>query len=180
MFTITATGLDNAISKLNNFNEEKLRRAVRSAINRTLRGAKKDAGSKIKQRYTINAGHVTRTIRTKASGLSGAMTSTGGRNKLSLFLLRPKSRPRKMPAGGVFVQNVRGQGGNLRHAFLMRNGEPYERTTSARFPIQRKTGPAAPQMIGSPKVAPYIVANMSQRLQINLEHELAATMGGFL
>lgn len=174
MFTITTHGLDAAIQKLSNVDEGKLRRALRSAVMRTLRGAKKDAGTKIKQRYTIAASEVTRTIRLKASGLSGSMTSSGPRNSLSKFILRPKSRPRKMPAGGVYVQNVRGQGGQIRRAFIQKNGQPYERVGVPRFPIKRLTGPAAPQMLGSPHVAPFIVRKMEERIGINIEHEVAA------
>lgn len=174
MFTITPHGLDAAVDKLSNFNESKLRRALQSAVMRTLRGAKKDAGTKVKARYTIAAAKVTRTIKLKASGLSGSMTSTGGRNPLPNFVLRPKSRPRKMPPGGVYVQNVRGQGGQLVHAFIQKNGQPYERTGASRFPIKRLTGPSAPGMLGNPHVAPFIVRKMEERIGINIEHEVAA------
>lgn len=180
MFTISSPNFEAALKMLEKFNDEKLRRALRIAVNRTLKGAQKDAGTKIKERYTINAGHVTSTIRLKSSGLSGAMTSTGGRNKLSRFLLRPKSRPRRMPSGGVFVQNVKGQGGYLRRGFLQRNGEPYERVGTARFPIRRFTGPSAPGMLSSPPVSSYIVAHMRERLEINVMHSLNAIAGGFI
>lgn len=174
MFTITAHGLDEAIAKLSNVDEGKLRRALRSAVMRTLRGAKKDAGTKIAQRYTIAASKVTKTIRLKAAGLSGSMTSSGPRNPLPNFILRPKSRPRKMPPGGVYVQNVRGQGGQISHAFIQKNGQPYERTTPRRFPIKRLTGPSAPGMLGNPHVAPFIVRKMEERIGVNIAHEVAA------
>ncbi|MBR4383856.1 MAG: hypothetical protein IKP64_09895 [Selenomonadaceae bacterium] len=174
MFTITAHGLDAAIQKLSNVDEGKLRRALRSAVMRTLRGAKKDAGTKVKQRYTIAASKVTRTIKLRASGLSGSMTSSGGRNPLPNFIQRPKSRPRKMPPGGVYVQNVRGQGGQLLHAFIQKNGQPYERVGRPRFPIKRLTGPSAPGMLGNSHVAPFIVRKMEERIGINIEHEIAA------
>ena len=180
MFTITNHGLDEAIDRLKNVDEGKLRRAIRSAVLRTLRGARRDAGTKIKQRYTIAAGRVTRTIKLRAMGLGGEMSSSGSRNKLSNFVLRPRSRPKRMPAGGVFVMNVRGQGGNIRHAFLQRNGEPYERTTRKRFPIRRLSGPSAPGMLSNPHVAPFIVARMEERLGVNLEHEIGAVLGGWM
>lgn len=174
MFTILAHGLDEAINRLKNVDEGKLRRAIRSAVLRTLRGARKDAGTKIKQRYTIAAGRVTRTIKLRAMGLGGEMTSSGSRNKLSNFVLRPRSRPKRMPAGGVFVMNVRGQGGHLRRGFIQKNGEPYERVGRSRFPIRRFTGPSAPGMLSSPPVSSFIVARMEERLGVNLEHEIAA------
>ena len=141
---------------------------------RTLKGAKKDAGTKVKQRYTIAAGKVTSSIKLKCSGLSGSMTSSGGRNKLPSFILRPKSRPKRPPAGGVYAQVVRGQGGQIPHAFIQKNGQPYERTTPRRFPIKRLTTVSNPGMLSNPHVAPFIVRKMEQRIGINVEHEVAA------
>ena len=174
MFNITATGLDEAIQRLSNADVSKLQRAIRSAIMRTLRGARQDAGRKIAQRYTIAAGKVTRTIKLRAMGFSGEMTSSGSRNKASSFVLRPRSRPRKMPPGGVFIMNVRGQGGAIRRGFIQKNGEPYERTGRSRFPIRRLSGPSAPGMLSSPHVAPFIVRRMEERIGVNLAHEIAA------
>lgn len=176
MFTVTVRGLDEAISRLSR-SPSGLDRAIRSAVRRTLRGAKKDAGTKVKQRYTINAGEVIRTIKLRQSGYSGAMTSSGARNPLKKFNIRPRSRPRRMPPGGVFAQNVRGQGGMIRRAFLQRSGNVFERVGRSRFPIKHITGPAAPQMLGNPVVGPWIEAKMYQRLGINLEHEMAYFLG---
>lgn len=177
MFSVTFHGLDEAVAALSK-SPTGLDRAVRSAVRRTLRGAKKDAGSKVKQRYTINAGEVIRTIRLSQSGFSGSMTSSGPRNQLKKFNIRPRSRPRKMPPGGVFAQNVRGQGGMIHRAFLQRSGGVYERVGQPRFPIRQLKGPSAPGMLSSPPVSSFIVANMERRLGINLEHELSAAMGG--
>ena len=177
MIRITTTGIEAAIAALSK-SPSGLDRAIRSAVRRTLRGAKKDAGSKVKQRYTINAGEVIRTIRLSQSGYSGSMTSSGARNPLRKFNIRPRSRPRKMPPGGVFAQNVRGQGGMIHRAFLQRSGGVYERVGNPRFPIRQLKGPSAPGMLGNPVVGPFIEAKMYQRLGINLEHELSAAMGG--
>lgn len=179
IFSITYTGLDEAIAKFSQA-PNGLNRAVSSAIRRTLRGAKKDAGTKVKQRYTINAGEVIKTIRLRQSGFSGSMTSSGSRNPLRKFNIRPRSRPRRMPPGGVFAQNVRGQGGMIRRAFLQRSGGVFERVGAPRFPIRQLKGPSAPGMLGNPIVGPWIEAKMAHRLGINLEHELGAVLGGFL
>lgn len=176
MFTVTVRGLDEAISRLSR-SPSGLDRAIRSAVRRTLRGAKKDAGTKVKQRYTINAGEVIRTIKLRQSGYSGAMTSSGPRNMIRKFLIRPRSRPRKMPPGGVFAMNVIGQGGQIRRAFLMRSGNVFERVGRPRYPIKPITGPSAPGMLSNPVVGPWIEAKMYQRLGINLDHELAYFLG---
>lgn len=176
MFTITFNGLNEAIERLSR-SPSGLDRAIRSAVRRTLRGGKKDAGTKVKQRYTIKAGEVIRTIKLRQSGFSGSMTSSGSRNPLKKFMIRPRSRPRKMPPGGVFAMNVIGQGGQIRRAFLMRSGNVFERVGRSRYPIKHITGPAAPQMLGNPVVGPWIEAKMYQRLGINLDHELAYFLG---
>lgn len=174
MFTITPNGLDEAIQRLSQADESKLRRALRSAVMRTLRGARQDAGRKIAQRYTIAAGKVTKTIKLSAMGLSGEMKSKGSLNPLKWFVVRPRSRPKKMPPGGVFVMNVRGQGGFLRRAFLGHSGAVLEREGQPRYPIKARMGPSSPGMLSSPHVAPFIVRKMEERLGINIEHEVVA------
>lgn len=157
-----------------------LERAANSAIRRTLKGGRQDAGRKIAQRYTSPASLITKTILTKINGLTGEMTSKGSRNPIERFKINPKSRPRKMPPGGVYAQIVRGQGGNIRRAFLQKNGGVYERVGTSRFPLRRFYSPAAPQMLSVPPVSSFIVQKMEQRLGKNLEHEMNAVLGGFL
>lgn len=156
-----------------------LERAAKQAVVRTVRGGKQDAARKVAQRYTIKVGEVMKTIKIKVSGLEGEMKSRGGKNPLKKFYTRPRSRPRRMPAGGVFVQNVRGQGGNIRRGFLQRSGNVYERVGRPRFPIRHLKGPSAPGMLGNPIVGPYIENKMFQRMQINLDHAMNAILGGF-
>ena len=156
-----------------------LERAARQAVTRTLRGGRQDAARKIGQRYTIKVGEVTKTIRLKNSGLSGEMTSRGSRNPLKKFRIKPRSRPKRMPPGGVFAQNVKGQGGFIRHGFLQRSGNVYERVGRPRFPIRHLKGPSAPGMLGNPHVGPYIEQKMFERMQINLDHAMNAILGGF-
>lgn len=173
MFNITARGLDEAIERLSR-SPTGLDRAIRSAVRRTLRGAKKDAGTKVKQRYTINAGEVIRTIKLKQSGFSGSMISSGPRNQLKKFNIRPRTRLRHSPPGGIFAQVLRsGGGGQIRRAWLKRSGNVFERVGTSRFPIRNLKGPSAPGMLSSPPVSSFIVAHMEQRLGVNLDHELA-------
>lgn len=157
-----------------------LEKAAKNAVKRTLRGGKQDASRKIAQRYTIRAGVVVRTIKIKQGGLNGEMSSRGGINPLKLFRIKPKSRPSKMPAGGVFVQNVKGQGGYIRRGFLTHKGNVVERAGISRYPLRGLGGPSSPGMLSSPAVGPYIEDKMFQRLQINLDHEASAIIGGFL
>ena len=146
MFTITTSGLERAIELLSR-TPAGLPRAIRSAVRRTLRGAK-----------------------------NGSMTSSGARNPLKKFKINPRSRPRKMPRGGVYAQVVRGQGGQIFHAFLQRSGSVVERVGKPRFPLRTLKTVAVPQMLSNQHVGPFIEAKMATRLGINLEHELSAVL----
>lgn len=156
-----------------------MKKAATRAIRRTLRGGRQDAARKIGQRYTIAVGAVTRTIKIKVGGLEGEMLSRGSRHALKKFHIRPKKRPRRMPAGGQFVQNVRGQGGYLSHAFLGNNSGVVERVGASRYPLRLLTGPSSPGMLGNPIVGPYIENKMYERMKINLDHEANAIINGF-
>ena len=58
--------------------------------------------------------------------MRGTLTISGRRNLIKKFRLSPKSRPPHKPPGGLHVQIVRGQGGNLPHAFVNRAGIVFE------------------------------------------------------
>jgi hypothetical protein len=157
-----------------------MERAGRSAVRRTLKGGRRDAGQKIAQRYTIQSSAVTKTIKNKVNGLTGEMTSRGSRFPLPRFRHVPKKRINPQPAQGIFVQNVKGEGGNLFHAWSMYKGGIYQRVGAERFPIRTFTGPSAPGMLSSKPVSSFIVNKLQERLGINLEHEANAVMSGFL
>ena len=172
--------LDRIIRILSLF-PDKMEKAGADAVRRTLKGGRQDAGRKIAQRYTIPAGIVTETIKTHSSGLQGSMDSQGSRLKLETFFHRPKFRLNPQPKAGIFVQNVRGDGGNLLHAWSTYKGGIFQRVKGAsRIPFHSFRGPAAPQMLGSKPVSSFIVAKMEERLGVNLEHSVGAVLSGFL
>lgn len=175
MFRITAHGLDEAIGRLSR--RPNLDSAIKSAVRRTLRGAKQEASRRVRARYVANTGEFVKTLRLRQSGYNGSMTSAGPRTPLKKFHVRPSRRPRKMPAGGVYATVVRGQGGAILHAFLQRSGGVFERVGRSRFPIRQLKSVSAPGAFGNPHVGPFIEANMYQRLQVNLDHELAYALG---
>lgn len=156
-----------------------IEKAVRSAIRRIFNGLKQDINRKVKERYTVKGGEVKSTIRTYVSGLSGYLESTGKPIGLEKFQIRPKKRPRRMPATGTFAQVVRGQGDYLRQAWI-RNGRVYERRTRKRFPIKRFYGPSEPGMLSSLPMSSFIESKINERLNKNLDHEIAAAVLGFL
>lgn len=172
MIQITERGLTSAIAALEQINLGGLRQRLTGAVRRTLQDARQYGRDKVTQRYTArNAGNMG-SQRLKASGLSGSLSIGGRRNQLKKFIISPRSRPKRMPAGGVYAQVVRGQGGQIRRAFLQRNGGVYERTGTSRFPIRQLKTISATGMwkaVSSP-----VVARMSARLGL----ELNAALGG--
>lgn len=157
-----------------------MEKAAQNAISRTLKGGRQDASRKIAQRYTIKTQLVIDTIRTRVSGLHGEMKSRGSRNPLDRFYHRPTQRYDPPPAGGVYAQVVRGQGGQLKHAWLMRSGGIFERVGASRFPIKKLFSASAPGMLAIPPVSSSVVTKIEERLAINLEHAASAVIGGFL
>lgn len=173
----------NQIIRILSLFPAKMERAGADAVRRTLKGGRQDAARKIAQRYTIKTRIVTDKIRTYSKGLQGSMESKGSRINLREFLLKPKKRTkgRPQPPAGIFVQNVRGDGGNLFHAWNKFSGGIFQRKKGvARLPFHGFAGPAAPQMLGSKPVSSYIVAKMEERLGVNLDHAAQAVLGGFL
>jgi len=151
----------------------KLIRAVNSALRRTLRGVRKDIGGKVKERYTIAPGNVTKTVTVKAGNLRGEITSRGRVNPLERFKINPRRRLKRPPASGVFAENIRGQGGYLKHAFI-KGGGVFERTGRKRFPIKKIQGPSAPGILKSPPMSNFIMKKIEERIGKNLQHEINA------
>lgn len=152
-------------------------RASKNAVKRTLLGAKKDAGTFAKRRYTLPAGIVSRSLLIKVSGLSGQMVSKGSRNPLE----------KAKVSGGLKGKSVRaivvrGQGGIINRAFRKKfhpaNGI-FARLTASRFPIKKLKTVSAPGMVAHPTVSTPVINKMESRLSINLLHETSAILGGF-
>ena len=104
------------------------KKAVSTAARKTVRGAKKDAVQKVRERYTIKATYITRTMSfsNEGGGMSFGFKSKGRVNDLAYFKHNPGSVPKRRPAKGKYLysQVVKGEGGTIAHAFLakMRSG----------------------------------------------------------
>lgn len=166
-------------------------KAAKTAIRKTVQGAKKDATQKAKERYTIKPSYITRTMRFDfgAGGLSASFRSKGRVNDLAYFRHLPQSVPKHRPPVGEYLysQVVKGEGGTIAHAFLakMKSGHigVFQRgqhgANTASLPIQKMSGPSTPQMLGSPTVSEFIQAQMEKRLAVNVEHEVNAFLMGY-
>ena len=161
-------------------------KAAKTAIRKSIRGAKKDATQKARERYTIKPGYVTKTIKFSFPAGGAVMTSKGRVNDLAYFRTNPKSVPKKRPPTGKYLysQVVKGQGGTIAHAFLakMKSGHVgvFRRTAgNDSLPINKLSGPSTPQMLESPTVRDYIEKRIQERLASNIEHEVNAFLMGY-
>ena len=167
MFTITPQGLDTAIAGLQNYDPRRLRSRLRTAVRNSLRAGKEELTARIQARYTARNPMSLGKTKTTARDLSGSLKIGGGRNQLRKFIIKPGSRPRKMPPGGVFANVVKGQGGMIRRAFLQRSGGVYERVGTSRFPIKQLKTVSLPGMAS--RVGTSVEARIARRLQTELD-----------
>lgn len=172
MFVVTATGVDAAVNGLQRYSASQILSRLRSAVRNTLREGKSELKNRITQRYTAKSPLSLGSVKTTASALNGSIKIGGGRNQLKRFIINPRSRPRRMPPGGVLANVVKGQGGMIRRAFLQRSGGVYERVGASRFPIKQLKTVSLPGMAS--RVGSHVEARMAQRLGI----ELDAALGG--
>ena len=185
MITVDASALEKAAELLAGIPGAP-EKAAKTAIRKSINGAKTDAKKKVRERYTIKQKYVTRTIQTKMEGLSARLISKGPVNDLSYFITKPKSVPKRRLAVGKYLysQVVKGQGGTIAHAFLanMQSGHVgvMRRTNgNASLPIEKLAGPSTPQMIGHPTVVSFLETKVEERLSKNMEHEVEAFLMGY-
>lgn len=189
MIDVDARGIEQAQELLKDIPGAS-KKAVSTALRKSLRNAKKEAVKKVRERYTIRkAGYVSRTIKMKVENMTGILSSKGPVNDLSYFKTNPKTVPKRRPPKGKYLysQVVKGQGGTIAHAFLakMKSGHVgvFQRAghgaSNASLPISKLSGPSTPQMLGSPSVTEFIAKKMLERMDKNLEHEIDAFLKGY-
>lgn len=189
MIEVDARGIEQAQELLKDIPGAS-KKAVSTALRKSLRNAKKEAVKKVRERYTIRkAGYVSRTIKMKVENMTGILSSKGPVNDLSYFKTNPKTVPKRRPPEGKYLysQVVKGQGGTIAHAFLakMKSGHVgvFQRAghgaSNASLPISKLSGPSTPQMLGSPSVTEFIAKKMLERMDKNLEHEIDAFLKGY-
>ena len=165
------------------------KKAALTAVKKTVRGAKRDAVQKVRERYTIKPAYINRTMSFINDDGSFGFRSKGRVNDLAYFKHSPAGVPKRRPAKGKYLysQVVKGEGGTIAHAFLakMKSGHVgvFQReghgANSASLPIEKLSGPSVPQMLGSPTVSEFIQKRMEERLAVNVEHEVNAFLMGY-
>ena len=161
-------------------------KAANTAIRKSIRGAKKDATQKAKERYTIKPTYITRTMKFSFQGGGAMLTSRGRVNDLAYFKHKPTSPPKRRPPKGSYLYGmvVKGQGGTIAHAFLakMKSGHVgvMRRTAgNSSLPIAKLSGPSTPQMLESPSVREFVEDKAQERLSKELNREVNAFLMGY-
>ena len=164
---ISQSGLESAVAQLPAFN---LRGKITSAIRATIADGKQEGSNLVKQRYAARSMISLGRVKSRTSGLSGKLTISGGRNLLKRFVIRPSTRINPQPAGGVFANVVKGQGGNINRAFIAKKGLVFERVGKSRLPIRHLNTVSLPGAFE--RIGDKLVSKMEQRLQTRLEQLL--------
>ncbi|MCI6484500.1 MAG: hypothetical protein MSA24_09050, partial [Selenomonadaceae bacterium] len=89
------------------------KKASLTAVKKTVRGAKRDAVQKVRERYTIKPAYINRTMSFINDDGSFGFRSKGRVNDLAYFKHSPASVPKRRPAKGKYLysQVVKGEGG---------------------------------------------------------------------
>lgn len=132
IITIVPKGASAAAEALSSVG---LKSRITQGIRNALQEGKRTGKSLTGRRYTTNISRLGK-ISSRASGLKGRLTVSGSRNLIKRFRLSPSSRPPSNPPGGLHVEVVRGQGGQLPHAFVNSAGIVFEREGKKRLPIR--------------------------------------------
>ena len=190
MIEIDASALDRAEQFLRGI-PGAAKKAATTAAKKTIRGSKKDAVQKVRERYTIKPVYISRTISLSAnlSSMSFRLQSKGRVNDLAYFKHTPGSvSKRRLPRGKyLYSQVVKGEGGTIAHAFLARMKSSHigvfqraeHGASNASLPIKKLAGPSTPQMLGSPTVSAFIQKRIEERLAKDVEHEVNAFLMGY-
>ncbi|WP_314905002.1 phage tail protein [Selenomonas artemidis] len=188
MVEIDASAAQNAARRLERL-PGAARRAINTAIRKSISGAKQDAVRKVKERYTLRSVYITRTIKTYRTAFGASIISRGRVNDLAYFKTNPTRPPKRRPPKGKYLysQVVKGEGGTIAHAFLarMKSGHVgvFQRAGHgaghASLPIEKLAGPSTPSMLGSPTVSAFIQKRMAERVSGNLDHEVNAFLMGY-
>lgn len=175
MISVTPVNLEQVAAAVSHI-PGAVEKAAKVASKKTLQGAKKDAISKVKARYTSPIGIFSKSLKIKSAAMGGELKSTGSKNPLEKFRTAPKGR---ITSRGVYISAtvVQGQGGVLKQAFRKSTSQSiFERVGQSRFPIRRLKSVAAPSMLNVPQVREPVLNQIERRFGT----EFISAVGAFL
>ena len=147
-------------------------KAVTAASKRAGDQGKTKAGTFAAAEYTISKGEFMGNVKTKLQISEGFTLSFEG----SVIPLK-RFRARDQKPRGVFASVKRGSGGRLPHAFTGPGGHFFERTATARLPIEKKFGPSTGQMMQNDEIIEQmdevIMEAFDKRMEVEINRILA-------
>lgn len=160
-------------------------KAIVAALNRSAEGARTAAVKKVRERYYVKAGDVSKTIKIHKASPNNPFViirSTGSPMALSKFSITPtKPQPRRKKPIAARVLKSSGKK-IIPGAFVakMDSGHigVFFRVGRSRLPIQQRYGPSVPQMLGHSSVVTHVEEMAKERLEERLNHEIERLLRG--
>jgi hypothetical protein len=155
---------------------------ISQALNRVAANAKTNINRKTRETYVVKAKDVNQTMSIRKSNrgkLNAVITSKGGSMPLDKFKFSPKNPSPKSPQT-LKVAVKKGGTKELLHAFVadINGSKIFERTGTARLPIQRLYGPAVPLMVGNVEVRRFVEQKAVALYKERLDHEIKRVIEG--
>lgn len=156
------------------------KRAVTSAMTRTLEQVRTHAVRLTREKYYLKSGDINKTIRKRMSGLAGWIISRGPKKSIRDYYISPKT-PGRNRKGGLRAA-VKRDGIKHIKAFLIRLGGsgtyyPYVRVGKERWAIKRVMSPAVPQAMGNPDIMSELEDYAGEKFSERLNHEVMRQLG---
>lgn len=157
--------------------------ALSRALNRAAANAKTNAVKKAREKYTVKAGDVRKTINitnSNKSTLAARVKSEGTRIPLIKFNVKPSTPRHKKPPKVLKVQIKKDGLKDLVGGFVadINGNKVFKRLYKSRLPIEQLFGPAVPQMLGTKDVRAYVEAEAAKVFDQRLDHEIQRILGG--
>ena len=151
--------------------------ALSRALNRAAANAKTNAVKKVREKYSVKAADVRKTINVinaNKNTLAARVKSEGTRIPLIKFNVKPSTPRTKKPPKVLKVQVKKDGLKDLVGGFVANiNGDKvFKRTSKTRLPIEQLFGPAVPQMLGTKDMREYIESEAAKVFDQRLEHEI--------
>lgn len=163
-------------------NGNSVMRAVASAAKRAAQSGRAKAGQFASDRYFISSGgfkgHVKDKIKVNGGGAGATSVSIEFAGTVIPLIEFNTSFSR---AGGVTAHVKKGGGGPVNHAFIARIGRTsvYERTTTKRFPVEKKYSVSAAHMMMDETVEANMDKQITSVFEERMEHEITRILNGW-
>ncbi len=156
--------------------------AIARAMNRAIDSTKTEAARILKEQYTIRASSVKQSISVKKASKTELVAEFLSRSpKASLSMASYRYSPNRDTTGKAFrevtAEIKKGSPFTVKNGFVW-NGTVFRRTTNKRLPIEVKSGPTVPQLLGQENAFEELQKNAEEVFMKRLDHEVGALLKG--